>query len=174
MTEETKKHNKQEQPQAETKIQDKKETAKKEEKKKLKKNYAVVRGLNLHMSVKEGMSICNMIRNHDVDTAIKDVEEVLVFRKVVKMNNRQVSHKHGKGIMAGRYPLVTGREILRLLKNLKANALYHEVELEKARLTLCKVDKASRPYKRGGARAKRANVLLKLEMKKENKQEKKK
>ena len=106
-----------------------------------------------------------MIRYKDLDTAIKMIEEVIVMRRAVGMNNRQVGHKHQAGIMAGRYPITAAKEFLRMLKHLKANAVYNELELEKCRLSECVCNMAGRPYKRGGARAKRSHVMLKLTVK---------
>lgn len=161
---------------AENKIQEKTEEKKegkievKEEAKgkieKAKKDTASARGINLAMSTKEATDICDMIRGKGIDTAIKMIEEVIAFRRVVKMNKREVPHKHGKGIMAGRYPIKAAREFLRLLKQLKANAMHHELELEKYFLW-CKADRASQPYRRGGRRFKRSHLSFRLEKLKE-------
>lgn len=152
----------------ESKIEEKK-TEKKKEQKKVVREFALVKGLNLHISVKKGLHICDMIRGKKVDDAIKMTEEVGVLRRVVKMHNREVPHQHGKGIMGGAYPVNASKEFVKLLKQLKANAIYHGIDIEKAVLTLCKTDQASKPFKRGGARAKRAHVVLRLEIKKEAK-----
>lgn len=143
---------------------------KKEEKIKkqiVKKDYATVNGLNLHISAKTSIHVCDMIRGRSIDTALKMLEEVSKYKRVVKMNNREVGHRHGKGIMAGRYPLNAVIEFIDLVKRLKANALYHGVEIEKCVIS-CKANKAPRPFKRGGARAKRAHIFLKLEKMKQN------
>jgi len=144
------------------------EVNKKQEKVKIenkKRTFVTAQGLNLHISCKEAGHICNMIRNRNIDTAIKWLEEVIVQKRVVKMNNREVPHQHGKGVMAGRFPVNSSNEFIKMLKNLRASALYHEMEIEKAKITECYANVASKPYKRGGARAKRAHVFLKLEMK---------
>jgi len=134
----------------------------KQEIKKIKYDYALVNGRNMGMSMKEGADICSMIRNRNIDKAIEMVEEVLAFKRAVMMNKRECAHRHGKGKMAGRYPINAAGEFLRMLKQLKANALHNELELEKCIITLAKSDFASRPYRRGGSRFKRANVTLKL------------
>ena len=162
--------NKTEEVKTEANIEDKKKKEKAEDKTKVKKvkmTQAIVRGLGMHISTKDAIHICDMIRGNSIDTAIKKVEEVIAYKRVVRMNNREVPHQHGKGVMGGRWPINASKEILKLLKSLKANAIYHELELEKARLTLCVANKANQPFKRGGARAKRAHVTLKLEEKKE-------
>jgi ribosomal protein L22 len=142
-----------------------KKTEKKEEKKveqKIKKDYAKVMGWNLSMSFKEAGDICSMIRNRNIDKAITMVEEVIAMKRPVMMNKREASHQHGKGIMAGGYPINACKDFLRLLKGLKANAMHHELELEKV-IIFCKADKAASPYRRGGRRFKRANVLIMLQ-----------
>jgi len=151
----------------ETKMEEKKEAEeKKEEKKKVeikksKKDFAVAQGLSLNISTKKAADICSMIRNRNIDTAIKMVEEVIEGRRVVMMNKREASHQHGKRIMAGGFPIEACKIFLTLLKQLRANALYHELELEKL-VIFCKADQASRPYRSGGRRFKRTHVLLKL------------
>jgi len=160
---------------AETKVEEKKIETKVEEKKPTapvkinkKRDYALVNGLNLGISPKDSISVCNMIRGRSIDTALKMLDEVTHFKRVIKMNNREVPHKHGKGVMAGRYPMNVVGEFIKLVKQLRANAIYHELELEKCRIS-CKADQATKPYKRGGARFKRTHLMIRLDKKKEDK-----
>jgi len=125
------------------------------------RNEIVVRGLSLKISTKQSIAICNMIRNRSIPKAMQMLEEVLVYRRVVKMNNREVGHKKGKGVMAGRYPQNAVKEFIRLVKQLEANANNHGFEIPKA-VIWCKADQASRPYRGGGTRFKRTHVTLKL------------
>jgi ribosomal protein L22 len=150
----------------EMKSAQKPEEKKKPEVKKVKKTFAVLHGMDLHISKKHSMHLCDMIRNRDVDTAIKMCEDVMIFKQVVRMNNREVGHRHGPGIMAGRYPITAAKEFVKMLKELKANAIHNEVEIEKCRIQ-GKADLASRPFKSGGRRAKRCHVTLWLMPKKE-------
>jgi large subunit ribosomal protein L22 len=139
-------------------------TEKKQTKVEVKKkalNTASVNGNDLHISTKHGMSICDMIRGKDIDTALTMLREVTVFKRAVEMNNRQVGHRHGKGIMAGRYPITAAKEFIRLVKQLKANALHNELEIEKY-VMFCLVNKAGGTWKSGGRKAKRTHVSLKL------------
>ncbi len=164
-----------------TKVEEKMESQKEENKtetkkpvvevKKVKKDYALVNGLNLSISPKETGHICDMIRWKNVDDAIKMVEEVIVMKRPVKMTSREYPHQHGKGVAGASYPINAAKEVLKELKQLRANAIYNELELENS-VIQCKADKASRPYRRGGARFKRTNLMLKLV--KNEKQNKKK
>jgi ribosomal protein L22 len=169
MVEEIKKqdqvYGKKKEPEAEAKEEVKPTEAKKAENKviskRINKDYALVNGKNISMSPKESGHICDMIRYKNVDRAIKMIEEVLVFKRPVKMTSREYPHQHGKGIAGASYPLNAAKEFLKSLKQLKANAIYNELDLENY-IIICKADKASRPYRRGGSRFKRTNLMLKL------------
>jgi ribosomal protein L22 len=155
-----------EKAQIEAKPEVKKEEKKAEAKpvvKKVRRNFALVNGLNLHISTKVGAHICDAIRYKNIDKAITFMEEVAAGKKAVAMNNRQVGHRHDAGMMAGRYPMTAAKEFIKLLKNLKANTIYHEIELETAIVSQAMCNQATRPFKRGGARAKRSHVRLMLE-----------
>jgi len=95
-----------------------------------KKKIAIVNANSLGISTKDSTDICSMIRGKDVETAIKMLEEVLQYKRVVKMNKREVPHKKGKGVMAGRYPMNASKEFIRLLKQLNSNALANEIETQ--------------------------------------------
>lgn len=157
---------------AEEKIQNKKIEEKKQEKVK-KKDFAIVNANRLRISTKSSIAICNMIRGKRTEEALEMLEEVTNYKRVVKMNNREVGHKHGKGVMAGRYPINTAREFIRLLKQLNANAIVNEIPIEEY-IIFCKADVGSRAYRRMGHRFKSTNLILKLEKPKIKKKAKKK
>ena len=160
----------------EHKHEEKKTEVKKEEKKQsLKKDYALANALNLSMSPKYSKYICNMIRGRDIDAAQKMIEEVIAFKRVVRMHGLQVPHKHGKGTASGRFPITAAGEFLTLIKQLRANAIHNELEIEKY-IVACKANVASKPYRRGGSRFKRTHITLRLgkNMKAENKKQEQK
>lgn len=130
-----------------------------------KKDSAVVHGWDLPISTKQSMDVCSMIRGMTIEKALSMLNEVLLFKRVVHMNKREMPHQHGKGVMAGRFPQNTCMEFIRLVKQLQANAIVNGLEIEKCVIS-CKADFASRPYRRGGTKFKRTNLLLML---KENK-----
>jgi len=143
------------------------EQSKPEEKKsrkqeeKPKKTTAIVNATDLRISTKYSTAICKMIRNHKIENAVKMLEQVLSFKRPVKTNKMEVGHKSGRGIMAGKYPINAVKEFIRLLKQLQANAIANELEIENYGI-FCKADQASRPYRRRGMRFKRTHVTLKL------------
>lgn len=128
-----------------------------------KKNSASVYGKNLGISTKYAMDICKMIRGKTTEQAIAMLEEVVKFKRPVKMNNREVPHKKGKGVMGGRYPIKAALEFIRLLKELNANALVNQIPIEDCGIA-CNANRANRPYRKMGQRFKRTHLLLKLEL----------
>ncbi|MGV8152098.1 MAG: uL22 family ribosomal protein [Candidatus Nanoarchaeia archaeon] len=125
----------------------------------IKKTEAVVNGMDIGISLKQAVALCNYIRGKNIDKAIMLVEEVRDFKKPLPMRG-ELPHRHG--IMSGRNPVKASGEFIRLLKSLKANAIANELELEKVRI-FCKANLAPRPYKRfGKGRFKRSHVTLKL------------
>jgi large subunit ribosomal protein L22 len=133
------------------------ETSKKiPQKEKIKREEAKVNGCDLDVSTKHCISICDFIRGKSIETAIKDLEDVLKYKKAVPMN-REVPHR--KGMTGGRYPIKATKTMIKLLKSLNSNASISEIE--NPIITFAKADKASRPYRRWGSRKfKRSNVLI--------------
>jgi ribosomal protein L22 len=146
------------------KTEDKKKTDdKKKDKAKTKgpkRDEAVVNGRDVGISTKHAVAVCDFIRGKNVDVALRDLDEVSKMKRAIKMKG-EIPHRKGK-MMSGRYPLNAVKEITRLVKGLKANALNHEIELEKVRL-FCMANTAARPQRRFGSRRfKRSHVQLKL------------
>ena len=138
----------------------KKETKKTEEKKL--KTEAVVNARDLGISTKHSIAICNFIRGRKIEEASSLLQEVVNMRRAVPMRG-EIPHRKGR-MMSGRYPVKAAQQFIKLLKQLAANAVVNEIDLEKARIE-CKADKASCPYKKGGRmRAKRTHVMLKLKL----------
>lgn len=128
-----------------------------------KKTEAVVNGKDLRISTKQAVAVCNFIRNKEVDRAIKNLEKVKKIEIAIPMKG-EIPHKKGISIASGRgrYPINAVNEFLKLLKSLRANAIYNELELEKFKI-FCMANIASKPNKRfGKGRFKRSHVLIKL------------
>jgi ribosomal protein L22 len=123
----------------------------------VKKDRAIVHGASLPVSKKHSMSICKMIKGKTPDKAITMLESVVKLKWAVPMNNREVPHRKGN-IMAGRYPVNASRVFIDLLKQLKANSSVNGID--NPIIAAAKADKASRPHRRGGTRAKRTHIYL--------------
>ncbi len=144
----------------EAKQEEIKKEDKKEIKSKIKKEEAIARGLDLHASKRHCMYICRFIKNKSVDKAISDLEDVIKFKKAVPFKG-EIPHRKGR-MMSGRYPVKTAKFFIKLLKGLKGNALVNNIDIEKAKIAFALANWASRPQRREGRKAKRANVVLKL------------
>ncbi len=149
---------------SEQKLEEKKTEAKMEEKKEgkkhiIKKEDAIAQGMSLHASKKHCMYICNFIKHKPIDLAMKNLEEVIHFKRPIPFKG-EIPHR-GKGMMSGRYPVKASKMFIALLKGLKGNVLVNGLDLDKTRIYLASASWASRPLKKGGSEAKRTNVILK-------------
>ena len=161
----------------------------KEEKKVIKKkeqkfDYAIVRGLDMEISTKHSVAICNFIRGKNPSRAIEMLEKVSRKEIAVPMKG-EIPHKHNmpKGKMSGRYPVKASKQFIKLLKSLISNANTNGLDTEKLIITIAKANKAARPHRAtrmafGRKRFKRSHVFLesregKQAKEKENKGEKK-
>jgi len=137
----------------------KKEEKKPEPEKGPKKTETVVNGKDLRISTKHAVAVCNFVRNKNIDLAMNNLEQVGKMKIAIPMRG-EIPHK--KGMMSGRYPLKAVAEFMRLLKSLRSNAIFHDLELEKVKIS-CMANVAARPYRRGGQkRFKRTHVQIKL------------
>ncbi len=162
--------------QTDNKVEEKKEVkneTKKEVKPIVKKEEAIASGSALHASKKHCMYISNFIKNKSIDKAIADLESVLLFKQAIPFKG-EIPHR--KGMHSGRYPIKVSAMFITMLKGLRGNCIVNGLDLDKTRIYYASASWASRPAKRGGARFKRTNVILKakeIKMKEEKKGEKK-
>ncbi len=146
-----------------SKKEEKKDDKKDDKKAKIerpKKEEAIAKGTNLSASKKHCMYICSFIKNKSVDQAIKELNEVIILKRVIPMKG-EIPHRSAPGIMSGRYPINASKQFIYLLKALKGNIIANGLDLDKARISFASATWASRPSRRGGTRFKRAFVLLK-------------
>lgn len=89
-------------------------------------------GYEIPMSFKHAVEICREIRGKKISEAMKFLEDVIAMRTPVPMRKykKKVAHKNIPGWYAGRYPQKAAKEILKVLKNLKANAEYKGLNVD--------------------------------------------
>lgn len=145
------------------KQEDKKEKKKDKKIEKKKKSHAEVNARNARISTKHAIYICKYIKGKEIQKAISELNEVIGKKVAVPMRG-EMAHKKGKGFTtsgSGRYPVKAAKEFTNLLKSLRANAEYNEME-EPYIIKEAVSNKASRPYRRfGSRRMKRTHVYLK-------------
>ena len=83
---------------------------------------AIVNAKNLRISTKHSVEVCNLIRGKSTEKAKFLLNEVMQFKKAVpyKKYLRDLSHK--PGIAAGRFPIKTCNEILKIIQSGEKNA----------------------------------------------------
>ncbi len=116
----------------EKKVEEKKKE-KKVEVKKPKVSEVTAQGKYLPISFKHSVHIAKMIRGKNALKAKRLLEEVIALKRPVPFfrYNKEVPHKKGKGIDAGRYPRKAAYHILKVLMNAMANAKYLELDEKK-------------------------------------------
>jgi large subunit ribosomal protein L22 len=155
---------------ATTQKQEEKPTEKKSEEKKPKeaakpkKTSACVRAKDLPVSLKHAMAISNFIKNKKIDDSIKKLYEVIELKRAIPMRG-EIPHKHSlKGrIMSGRYPIKCTKVFIKLLKNLKANAINCGLDSENLILKSAVCNKAHETFHSSGrsrGRNKKSHVEL--------------
>lgn len=127
----------------------------------VKKEEAIAKGNGITASKKHSMYICDHIKGKSIDTAIKELEEVVKFKRVIAFKG-EIPHRHGKGMMSGRYPVEASKIFISILKGLKGNAMVNGLDIDKTRIYYGSASWASRPMRKGGrVKSKRTNVVLK-------------
>ena len=125
-----------------------------------KREEATAFGKSLVISLKHSMYLGKFIKNKKIDTALNELAEVVALRKAVPFKG-EIPHRGEPGMMSGRYPQSAAREFIRVLKNLKGNAIAHGLELDATRIVEVTASWASRPMRRGGRKAKRTHIHIK-------------
>ncbi len=98
---------------------------------------ARVYGKDLRISPKHATEISREIKGMKIEVAKAYLESVMEKKKPVafKRYNKQVGHKRGLvGWDAGRYPVKASQFILKLLKELQANAEYKGLDVARLRI----------------------------------------
>jgi large subunit ribosomal protein L22 len=129
-------------------------------KSKIKKTEAIVFGDNLPLSTKYSAAICRFIKNKRIDKAILELEEVLKEKKAIPLRG-EIAHKKGVRFASGsgKYPKKATEYFIRLLKSLKANANYNELEEPIIKEAIANIGK--RPFgKFGKWRRKRSHIKI--------------
>ncbi|WP_457591295.1 50S ribosomal protein L22 [Geoglobus sp.] len=101
-------------------------------------NAAKAMGYEMDISFKHAVEICRAIKGRKIEDAIAYLEDVVAMKRAVPFRNHKKKVAHRKGLekwYAGRYPVKASKEILKVLKNLKANAEYKGLEVNRLIIT---------------------------------------
>jgi large subunit ribosomal protein L22 len=94
-------------------------------------------GYEMDISFKHAVELCAALKGKKIDQAIRYLEEVAELRRPVpfKKHDKKVPHKRLEKWYAGRYPQKAAKHLLKVLKNLEANADYKGIEKERLIIT---------------------------------------
>lgn len=91
-------------------------------------------GKERRVSPKQAMEVCRAIRGMSLNAAKEFLEAVQQKKRAVPIlrHRKKVAHRGRMG--SGQYPVKAAREILKVLKNAEANAVYMGLDLEKLKV----------------------------------------
>lgn len=130
---------------------------------------ARVAGRALPISTKFSIEICNFIKKKSTSEAKKILQDVIDGKKAIpfKIFNKDLSHKRKIG--PGRYPKKSAIEIVKLIESVEANAQFKGLNTSNLSITHINAHLASRPWRYGRQRrrkAKRTHIEIVVEEKK--------
>lgn len=126
--------------------------AKKESNEKTARAY----GSALPISTKQSIEICNFIRGKNLNKAIAHLKRVLEMKGAIPYKRFTDGVGHKPGIASGRYPQKASKHILELLESVKSNASVKNLDTDNLRITHLVANKASRPWRYGRQKRRKA------------------
>lgn len=125
-------------------------------------HLAIAKALNLPVSTKHCIEICDSLRYKDVSYAKKFLEEVVELKRAVPFRKYVMNTGHKKGMSTGKFPTKAASEVLKLLKSVEANAQFKGLNTGSLKITKLVANKASIPFT--GARHRTATKRTHLEV----------
>ena len=113
-------------------------------------HLAAAKALNLPVSTKHCIEICDSLRYKNVSYAKQYLEAVVSLKRPVPFKKFLHNMGHKKGMSAGRYPTKAASEILKLLKSVEANAHFKGLNTSSLKITKLVANRAPNPF--GGGR----------------------
>ncbi|MEK6939315.1 MAG: 50S ribosomal protein L22 [Nanoarchaeota archaeon] len=108
-------------------------------------HLAAAKALNLPVSTKHCIEICDSLRYKDVSYAKKFLEEVVALKRAVPFRKYVMNTGHKKGMSTGRFPAKAASEVLKLLNSVEANAHFKGLNTGSLKITKLIANKASIP-----------------------------
>ncbi len=134
-------------------------------------------GVNLDVSFKQSIEICNNIRGKTITRAKALLEDVITMVRPMKFTRFVNGLGHKRGHMGpARYPQKASKAILNIINSAQANAQHKGLSTTDLVLSQACAQKGSNQYKAGrhrGRQAKRTHIeiILAEEQKQENKKQ---
>lgn len=122
--------------------------------KKEEKNVAKAKGVNLPISLKYSIEICNYIRGDSLARAKTKLESSISQKKAIpfKRFTNGVGHKSGSDIVSGRFAVKACKEILKLLESAESNAVFKNLNISKLKITHIAASQSPKSWHHGRQR----------------------
>ncbi len=137
-------------------------------------NYAKALGVSLSISMKQSVEICKLLRHKNLQVAKKMLQEVVEMKRAVPYTRFNKDTPHRKGMAAGKYPITTSSQILKLLDSVEANAQVKGLNTGLLVITHMNAHGAARPRRSGRVRGKKKRTHVEVIVEEMKVQEKKK
>ena len=108
---------------------------------------AVATGRDLRISYKNTVEVCKSIKGKKVEEAKRILEDVVSLKRPIpfKRYNKKVAHRKGlQGWSSGRWPVKVAKEMLKILNEAEANAMYKGLDTERLRVAYAITHKATK------------------------------
>lgn len=116
-----------------------------------KNRMARVVGLNLNISTKQSIEICNFIRGKNIQKVKKVLNDVINGKQAIpyKRHKKKIPHRKGDWITSGRYPKKASKMILKLIESAEANAQQQGLNTSELTIRHIVANKAAKTRKYG-------------------------
>ena len=128
-------------------------------------HIAKASSLNLAISTKHSIEICNFLRYKPLSFAKAYLEDVAEMKKAIPFNRFNKDMGHKKGMSAGRYPVKAAKLFLVLLNSAEANAQFKGLNTSGLKITKILSNRASIPSTGGRSRTGTKRTSLEIEVK---------
>src|SRR3989344_5830239 len=128
-------------------------------------HLAAAKALNLPVSTKHCIEICDSLRYKDVSYAKRFLEEVAQLKRAVPFKKFVMNTGHKKGMSTGRFPAKAALEILKLLKSVEANAQFKGLNASSLKITKFVANRAPIPFGGGRHRTRTKRTHVEVEVK---------
>lgn len=91
-------------------------------------------GKEMRISPKDAVEVCRAIKGMRLAEAKKYLQDVIEMKRAVRFTLHRKKVPHRRGVGSGAYPVKAASEILKLLENAEANAVYRGLDPEKLRI----------------------------------------
>lgn len=96
---------------------------------------------NENISYKKAVIVCDSIRGKNLEAAIKLLEEVEKIKTPIPFKKYRTGASHRRGVGISRYPKKAAAAMLKLLRNIQANAEYKGLDPSKMKIIFAQANK---------------------------------